>query len=188
MKTMHLLSKVGGFFKRPQNWMLVIISFPIIYILWPVISISLCFFLLILCGLWMEFITPITDIIFPPKPRETFLQNHEYKIVKFIRIGGDLWADSICIWHLKYKEGYNSVDAIPVKADTECVEYDADRNGLNSVNQTASFFMEKFSDSFLPQGKMYIIYPNLMEYPNLTFTYIPGKEPEDLFLEYQPRW
>jgi hypothetical protein len=32
------------------------------------------------------------DIIFPPKPRETFLQNHEYKIVKFIRSGGDYGA------------------------------------------------------------------------------------------------
>lgn len=178
MKTMHLLSKVGGFFKRPQNWMLVIISFPIIYILWPVISISLCFFLLILCSLWMEFITPITDIIFPPKPRETFLQNHEYKIVKFIRSGGDLWAHGDYIWYLKFPKGFNSVDAIPCRLEIECIEYDADRNG--------SYKFSAF-ENFTPQNKKYIIYPNRMEYPTRTLTYIPGKEPEDLFLEYQSR-
>lgn len=192
MKTMHLLSKVGGFFKRPQNWMLVIISFPIIYILWPVISISLCFFLLILCSLWMEFITPITDIIFPPKPRETFLQNHEYKIVKFIRSGGDLWAHGDYIWYLKFPKGFNSVDAIPmtsISSDVECLEYNAYKNnGLEIENQEASFFMGKFSDSFPPYGKVYIIYPDRTNNTTRTLFYFPGKEPEDLFLEYQPRW
>lgn len=189
MKIMRLLSKVGRFFKRPQNWMLVIISLPVIYILWPIIYISLCFFLLILCSLFMEFITPITDIIFPPKPQETFLQYHEYKIVKFIRSGGDLWADSDYIWHLKYQEGYNSVDAIPmtsISSDVECLEYNAYKNnGLEIENQKASSFMEKFSDSFPPYGKVYIIYLDRTNNPTRTLFYFPGKEPEELFLEYQ---
>jgi len=177
MKKMNLSLKIGEGKKRPQNLLLVIIKTILFIIILTVLFISFFVFIIFFKLFVIALLYPFMYSFFFVKPDKEFLQNHEYKIVKFIR-QEDVWGERDYTWYLKFPKGFNSADAIPLESDIECIEYDADKGGSH-----------KFSafEGFVPQNKKYILYPDRVECPTRTLTYIPGKEPEDLLLEYNSR-
>jgi hypothetical protein len=175
--------KIKRFFIRPRNWLIAIILLPIGYVF-----ISFCLFLIIL--FIIGFVYPVTDKFFPENVYDDFLIIHKYEIIKFHR-EQDVWGERDYTWQIRFPKGFNSVHAIPITSDTKCLEFGTQKDTPDEyymvsaddivhgiINSISSF------DSSPQQGIVYI-----NSEPNTTrrVYYVPGKKPEDLFIEYMSR-